>query len=68
MWYSRHFLCLLAQFGPGVKLEIVLELCLAARAANEVVHTFIFDYNVSLAAIDAFAAYRVFEYYTRNSL
>lgn len=59
--HLRHFLCLLAQLGPGIQLQIVFEFCLTSWAAQEVVNAFMLDYNVSFAAIDTLAAYGVFE-------
>jgi hypothetical protein len=55
------FPCLLAQFGLGKGFWRTLKLRLALRTAQEIIYAFEFNGDVSLAAIDAFAAYGVFE-------
>ena len=55
------FPCLLAEFRPGIKLQVVFELCLTSRATQKVVHAINLNDHVRLVAIHAFAADGVFE-------
>lgn len=61
MRQPRYFPRLLALLGPGIEFEIMLAFRLTAWAAQEVIHAFILDDNVSFAALNARAAYRILE-------
>lgn len=62
MRLARRLFHLLAQFRSGIGFGRTLELRLAEWTTEEVVHALILDDDMRLAAIDAFAAYRVFEH------
>jgi hypothetical protein len=59
---ARALFNLLAEVGPGIGSGRSLELRLALRAPEKIVHTLILDNDVRLSALEAFSAYRILEH------